>query len=63
MKINLDDGSYLDFSVDMNKKLNILFKLKKDETSTIFLTAKLNQTQLENLITFLVSNKIKVSDD
>lgn len=60
MKLEIDRDSYIEVKADYNQKLNLIFKTKKDEKTTLILTAKLDAEQLDELITYLVSSKLKV---
>lgn len=60
MKIKLEDDSYIEVKTDEDQKLNLIFKTKKDEKTTLILNAKLNADQLNKLVAGLVSQKIKV---
>jgi hypothetical protein len=60
MKLEIDQNSYIEVKTDHDKKLNLIFKTKKDSKTTIVLTAKLDADQLDELITYLVSSKIRV---
>jgi len=60
LKIIVDKNSYIEIKADKNKKLNLIFKTKKDSKTTVVLTAKLNAEQLDQLIAKLVSLKTKV---
>lgn len=60
MKIEVDENSFIEIKIDEGKKLNLIFKTKKDSKTTLVLTAKLNSEQLDDLITYLVSSKLKV---
>jgi hypothetical protein len=60
MKLTIDQNSEIEVKTDHDQKLNLVFKTKKDSKTTLVLTAKLNSEQLDELITYLVSLKLKV---
>lgn len=59
MKIKLDENNEILVSIDKDKKLMLSFKTKKDK-SHILISAKLNKEQLDDLVTNIVSLKLKV---
>ena len=56
MKITIDEDSSIDISED-SSKLVLSIKTKKDDKTTVLITAKLNAEHLNKLITSLVSLK------
>ena len=60
MKVQLDGDDYIEVDADIDKKLNLVFKTKKDSKTTLIISAKLNGIQLNQLIAALVSQKLKV---
>jgi hypothetical protein len=61
MKISLDENDEIIVSVDKDKKASLSLKTKKDN-GYILISAKLNRNQLDDLITNLVSLKLKVKE-
>lgn len=59
MKIELDKDSYLEAKLDNEKKVSLVFKTKKDATTSIVISAKLEIEQVEELIASLVSLKVR----
>lgn len=59
MKLKLEDDSLIEISTS-DGKLILKFKTKKDERTTVIMSASLNAEQLNKLITGLVSSKLKV---
>lgn len=59
MKIIIDNTSYLEVTED-NSKLFLTLKTKKDDKTTVLVTAKLNSEQISKLVTALISLKPQV---
>lgn len=59
MKIELDKDNIIETKLTPDQKVNIIFKTKKDNKTTVVLTASLSASQVEQLVAGLVSLKVK----
>jgi len=60
MKLKLDDKNYMEIAVDIEGKLNISIKARKNNNTIVLVTAKLNEEELDTLIKTLVFMKPKM---
>ena len=59
MKISLDDNSYIEI-YEKNKSVFLSIRTKRDDSSFILLTTKLDNDSIDQVITALIALKSKV---
>lgn len=59
MKISLDEQNYIELNEE-KEEVSLSIKTKKDKTTTVLITAKLNSDHLDKLIANLVAMRARM---